>query len=193
LVYKDVDPIVKLDFSQSDERMTDMFVLKLSFGEKKILQVLEHIKAYKSVIVFCPTVDTATRFSRIAGTHTAVVDGTTPTKERDELLKKFKSGEIQTIFNCEVLTTGFDHPSIDCIVLLRPTKSLTKMNQMIGRGTRLAPGKKSCDIYDLTGTVQHLGTLEDIVVCQDVYDRWNVKNHKGFLHNEMMSYYVRNI
>lgn len=187
------DVELPVNFSvSSDKKLVDMFVLQLSFGDDKISKVLSVISKFKSVVVFCPTVDLATRFSRIVeDVSTAVVDGHTPDKERDVILADFKSGKIKAVFNCGVLTTGFDHPGIDCIILLRPTKSLTLYNQMIGRGTRNAPGKEKCVVYDLTGTVNHLGKLEDIEVMKDDFGDWNVKTKVGWMKDKIVAFYKR--
>lgn len=192
LVYNtDIELPVSFSVS-SDKKLVDMFVLQLSFGDDKIKKVLSVIPKFKSVVVFCPSVDLATRFSRICTeVTTAVVDGHTPDKERDQILADFKSGKVKAVFNCGVLTTGFDHPGIDCIILLRPTKSLTLYNQMIGRGTRNAPGKKNCTVYDLTGTVNHLGKLEDIEVLKDDFGNWNVKTKAGWMKDKIVSFYKR--
>lgn len=192
LTYK-TDVEIPVDFNvSSDKKLVDMFVLQLSFGDDKIKQVLAEIPKHKSVIVFCPTVDLAIRFERIyGGRDSSVVDGHTPEAARDRILGNFKKGDIRVIFNCGVLTTGFDHPGIDCIILLRPTKSLTLYNQMIGRGTRNAPGKKECVIVDLTGTVAHLGKLEDIEVMKDDVGTWNVKVKAGWMKDKILSFYKR--
>lgn len=192
LTYK-TDVEIPLSFSvNSDQKLVDMFILQLSFGDDKIAKVLAEIPNHKSVVVFCPTVDLARRFESIYGQgDSAVVDGTTPTKERGKILERFKNGETRVVFNCGVLTTGFDHPGIDCIILLRPTKSLTLYNQMIGRGTRIANGKKECVIVDLTGTVAHLGKLDDIEIMKDEKDSWNVRTKSGWMKDKVLSFYKR--
>ena len=60
-------------------------------------------------------------------------------------------GETRLVANCGVLTEGFDEPSIDCVIIARPTKSTTLFTQMIGRGTRIYPGKEDCLILDVAG------------------------------------------
>jgi len=136
--------------------------------------------------------------SLVTGISSAFVSGETPDKERKQILKDFKSGKIRVIFNCEVLTTGFDHPALDCIVLARPTKSLNLYNQMIGRGTRIAEGKTKCTIFDITGTVKHLGKLNEIEVLQVQNEletdlEWNVQNPSGLNRNKIMSYHKARI
>jgi len=89
------------------------------------------------------------------------IDGSTPTDERDVVLKRLASGENEVVVNCMVLTEGFDCPDVGCIVLARPTKSLGLFRQMAGRGLRPAPGKENLILLDHAGaTLQH-GFLDD--------------------------------
>ena len=69
--------------------------------------------------------------------------------ERSEKLKRHAAGEITVLCNCALLTEGWDEPSVSCIVQARPTKSSTLFTQIIGRGTRLHPGKNDCIVLDV--------------------------------------------
>lgn len=112
---------------------------------------LEHAKDRKGV-AFTPTVATAHDLAdalRVRGIPAAALDGTTPRDERRAILAQLKTGAIQVVTNCGVLTEGFDEPSISCVVVARPTKFHGLYVQMIGRGTRLFPGKKDLMILDL--------------------------------------------
>jgi superfamily II DNA or RNA helicase len=80
-----------------------------------------------------------------------VIDGETPREVRAERIAAFREGRVQFILNCAVLTEGFDAPETACIAIARPTKSRALYTQMIGRGTRLAPGKADCLILDFAG------------------------------------------
>jgi superfamily II DNA or RNA helicase len=84
-----------------------------------------------------------------AGVKAAWVSGETPILERRDILAKFAQREIEVLCNCLVLCEGYDHPAIDCIVIVRPTKSALLYTQMIGRGTRTFPTKKDCLILDI--------------------------------------------
>jgi DNA repair protein RadD len=90
------------------------------------------------------------------------VTGETPTAERDRILGAFKRGEIRSITNANVLTTGFDAPNIDLISLLRPTASPGLYVQMVGRGTRLFPGKSNCLILDNSGNTARHGPVDQV-------------------------------
>lgn len=83
---------------------------------------------------------------------------------RQEVIDKFKTKEIQALVNVEILTTGFDAPNVDMIVLLRPTESPGLHVQMIGRGLRPFPGKENCLILDYARNVERLGPINDVQV-----------------------------
>jgi superfamily II DNA or RNA helicase len=67
---------------------------------------------------------------------------------REEILAKFKAGEIRVLSNCMILTEGFDDPAVEVILMSRPTKSRGLYIQIVGRGLRLSPGKKECLVLD---------------------------------------------
>lgn len=89
-----------------------------------------------------------------------MVDGTTPTHIRMDAIKKFKEGELEVLLNYNILTTGFDAPNVDAIVIARPTTSIVLYNQMLGRGIRgeKVGGKKTCILLDI---VDNLNSLPD--------------------------------
>ena len=100
----------------------------------------------------------------VSGHECGFVCGDTPTKERDELLERFKAGDLKYLANVNVLTTGFDAPNIDCVALLRPTMSPGLFYQMCGRGFRLHPGKQDCLVLDFGGNVLRHGPVDQIRV-----------------------------
>lgn len=138
----------------------------------------------KSVLVFCSSVEQAVNLSE-AMEGARVVTAQTPKKEREAIIAGFKNGWVKMVFNVGVLTTGFDHPGLDCIVLLRPTRSLALYYQMLGRGVRKAEGKRFCRVVDLTGTVEGMGRIETIRVVrkqkQDDADKmeWQIESESN--------------
>jgi DNA repair protein RadD len=80
-----------------------------------------------------------------------MVIGDMPTEERDQVIDRFRTQQIQYLVNVSVLTTGFDAPHVDLIAILRPTESVSLYQQIVGRGLRLFQGKKDCLILDYTG------------------------------------------
>ena len=92
------------------------------------------------------------------------VTGETPTDQRDAILTRFKAGGLKYLCNVNVLTTGFDAPNIDCVVLVRPTLSAGLYYQMVGRGFRLHPSKQNCMVLDFGGNVLRHGPVDRIKV-----------------------------
>ncbi len=98
------------------------------------------------------------------GQECGFITGELPTTERDAVLHRFRRGELKYLCNVNVLTTGFDAPHIDCVVLLRPTLSPGLYYQMVGRGFRLHPGKQNCLVLDFGGNVLRHGPVDQIKV-----------------------------
>lgn len=115
--------------------------------------VREHAPDRKA-LVFCPTVamTEAVAAEFVAdGVRASWVSGETPADERRERLAAFSRGDLQVMVNCAVLTEGYDEPTVDCIVIARPTKSQALYVQMVGRGTRRHPDKADCLVLDVVG------------------------------------------
>lgn len=101
------------------------------------------------------------------GIDAALVIGDTPSAERAAIIKRFKSGDLRALVNVGVLTTGFDAPQTDCIVSMRPTKSGVLWQQIMGRGMRVYPNKKSCLLLDFVGNLERLGGCGCVVKMKD--------------------------
>ncbi len=99
------------------------------------------------------------------GINAEAVDGTTPKQTRDAILRRYKTGETQAIFNCMVLTEGFDAPETSAVLMVAPTRSDLIYVQRLGRGLRTAPGKADCIVLDFAPK----GT-RNIVMAGDVLD-----------------------
>ncbi len=103
----------------------------------------------RKTVVFLPLVSTSQKFTAILQKHgfrAAEVNG--ESTEREGILKSFEKGKIDVLCNSMLLTEGWDCPSVDCIVCLRPTKIRSLYQQILGRGTRLYPGKKELLVLD---------------------------------------------
>lgn len=112
------------------------------------LEMLNYCKGRKTV-VFLPLVKTSQRFCELLNLHgfrAAEVNGNS--KDRDKILKDFESGEYDVLCNSMLLTEGWDCPSVDCIIVLRPTKVRSLYQQMVGRGMRLSPNKTELLLLD---------------------------------------------
>lgn len=103
------------------------------------------------------------------------IDGSADEFVREQLLVDFAAGEFQFLCNCALYLEGFDEPTITCVVIARPTKSRALYTQMVGRGTRLSPGKSDCLVLDMVGNsgrhklVGPIDALAPGAVSEDVY------------------------
>lgn len=113
--------------------------------------MMEHARDRKA-IVFAAGVKHAHTLAKVlsdAGVRAEALDGETPPYRREDMFRRFRAGDLRAVVNFGVLTEGFDEPSVDAIVLARPTQSQALYIQMVGRGLRLHPGKRDCLILDV--------------------------------------------
>ena len=105
--------------------------------------------SFRKVLAFLPLIDTSKKFEEACnqvGLVAKHVDG--GSEDRKECLERFANGEFDVLTNAMLLTEGYDDPSIDCILVLRPTKSRPLFAQMVGRGTRIHPTKDNLLLLD---------------------------------------------
>lgn len=114
-----------------------------------------------SILVFTRFVEEAQNLVKAFGGRAAVVEATMRKKDREKVLSDFRAGRINVVANVGVLTTGFDYPELDTIVIARPTMSLSLWYQMVGRAIRPYPGKLGW-IVDLGGNYGRFGRVEDL-------------------------------
>lgn len=118
-------------------------------------------KGRKSRLVFVHSVEDAKYLASVVPASNYICAKTNK-KERKEIIDSFKNGEINTLFNVSTLTTGFDYPPLDTVIMARPTMSLALYMQIIGRGVRKHEGKEDCAFVDLCGNIKMFGKFEDI-------------------------------
>ena len=94
------------------------------------------------------------------GIRAPMVTGTTKADIRAKILEQFDKGELPALVNVGCLTTGWDAPRLDCITLMRPTKSLSLFLQMVGRGLRLHPDKENTLLLDFGGNLERFGPID---------------------------------
>lgn len=125
--------------------------------------------ADKKTVVFLPLVKTSQKFRDILnekGFKAAEANG--DSKDRAEVLEDFSKGKYNVLCNSMLLTEGWDEPSVDCIVVLRPTKVRSLYSQMVGRGTRLYPGKEDLLLLDfLWHTERHELCHPASLICEN--------------------------
>ena len=139
--------------------------------EPYLFQIAQEMKKYcekRKTVVFLPLVRTSQKFRDIlneAGFHAAEVNGNSP--DREQILKDFDAGKYNVLCNSMLLTEGWDCPSVDCIVVLRPTKVRSLYCQMVGRGTRLCEGKEDLLLLDfLWHTERHELCRPAHLICE---------------------------
>lgn len=137
----------------------------------------------RRTIVFTPDVGSGQAFASALeslGISAAAISGDSP--NRAEILAAFRHGKYRVLVNCQLLTEGFDAPFVSAIVLARPTKSRALFSQMVGRGTRLFPGKENCLVVDfswLTGKHQ-------LVKPTDLFDTTQASPEVQAIANELV-------
>lgn len=134
-------------------------------------QIAEEMAKYckgRKTVVFLPLVKTSQKFRDILrrnGFNAAEVNG--ESQDRAEILRDFDAGRYDVLCNSMLLTEGWDCPSVDCIVVLRPTKVRSLYSQMVGRGTRLCPGKDHLLLLDfLWHTERHELCHPASLICE---------------------------
>ena len=139
-------------------------------------EIVTYAADRKSILIFASGVKHGRHVVRVMeslGHECGFVCGDTPARERDETLLRFRHSQDGTLIervplkylcNVNVLTTGFDAPNIDCVVLLRPTLSPGLYYQMVGRGFRIAPGKTTFLVLDYGGNILRHGPVDLISV-----------------------------
>ena len=144
---------LKLDLSNVKQQAGDFSTKDLGTALDPYLeQIAEEMKKQclnRKTVVFLPLVKTSQKFRNILNKHgfkAAEVNG--ESTDREQVLKDYEEGKYNVLCNSMLLTEGWDCPSVDCVIVLRPTKVRALYSQMVGRGTRLAPGKKELLLLD---------------------------------------------
>lgn len=128
-------------------------------------EVAKYASDRRHILGFCAGVAHAEHCAaaaRARGWTADYVTGDMTPTERDAKIRMFTSGQIRFLFNAMLLTTGFDYPAIDCIVMLRPTKSTGLYVQIMGRGLRLHSDKQNTLVLDFAGNIERHGPIDQI-------------------------------
>lgn len=129
----------------------------------------------RNLLLFCSLISEANEVSKgIQGS--VVLTGETDKKDRERIIMQFKSGVITCLIVVGMLTTGFDYPELEAVMIARSTMSLALYYQIVGRGMRPHPNKESCWIIDLGGNINFFGKIETmrIQTCtKGLFSVWN--------------------
>lgn len=165
---------LKLDISSvtlsgGDYAVGDLGTALDPYLEQIAAEMAQRCKGRKTV-VFLPLIKTSQKFRDLLNSHgfrATEVNG--QSTDRKEVLADFDAGKYNVLCNSMLLTEGWDCPSVDCVVVLRPTKVRSLYSQMVGRGTRLSPGKTDLLLLDfLWMTDKHELCRPADLVCEDL-------------------------
>ena len=127
---------------------------------ERLYRSLEEYGKDRKGIVYAINVSHAQKITKLYQEHgvkAIAIDSKTPAAERQQDIEAFKKGDIQVLVNVDIFSEGFDCPDVEFVQLARPTLSLAKYLQMVGRGLRVAKGKKNCVIIDNVGLYRVFG------------------------------------
>ena len=127
---------------------------------ERLYRSLEEYGKDRKGIVYAINISHAQKITKLYQEHgvkAIAIDSKTPATERQQDIEAFKKGDIQVLVNVDIFSEGFDCPDVEFVQLARPTLSLAKYLQMVGRGLRVAKGKKNCVILDNVGLYRVFG------------------------------------
>lgn len=127
---------------------------------KKIKIAIEKLVDRKGILIAVPSIDEAKKLADELP-NAAAVYSEMPRDERRRIIDEFTSGKIRIVVQVSILSVGFDYPELDCIIIARPTASISWYYQFIGRVTRIAPTKQDAIVVDFVGAVQRFGKVEN--------------------------------
>jgi len=127
----------------------------------KIIKRISELPDRKSILIAVPSIDEAKELSTRLPSCEAVFSGM-PDAERNRIIDDFKALRLRIVVQVTILSVGFDHPQLDCIITGRPTASLSWWYQFVGRVTRIHPDKVNGLVIDFVGSVPKFGKVEDL-------------------------------
>jgi len=191
LQYFDVDCILpgelKMNSSGADfdDKVLQMYMDGIWYCDR-VVQVIKRLMVIgrRKVLVFTKFVaDSEKILEMLKGEYVSActVSWETPKKEREDILEDFQDmgSGMNVVLNVGVLTTGFDFPELDTVVIARPTMSLGLYYQMVGRGFRIHPNKQDCMIVDMAGNHKKFWPVEELTVRDSGNEKWVIHNKRG--------------
>ena len=173
-----------LDCHNGDFSISDLYKkLSTSSRNEIIVNLCKDEMKDRKTLVFCINVKHSQEINKLLNDHglsSAHIDGTMNHIERKTILTAFREGEISYLCNNQLLTEGFDEPSIDGIILARPTRSHSLFMQMIGRGLRLFPKKENCKIIDIVDIHKNRSRIGFNSIIDNDRDFSEIEKFKSF-------------
>jgi len=142
------------------------------FMQEKLLFAYEELAVGKKTLIFNSGIESSRSVFNLFVKQKYPVrhlDSTFSDSDRKEILRWFKVTPGAVLTSVGILTTGFDEPTVECIILNRATRSLTLYHQMIGRGSRVLPTKSTFQVIDLGNNVRRFGYWQEFIDWQDAF------------------------
>ena len=158
---KELADILKKSNKLTSKVLTKILALPDVAGH--IVREWKRLAGDRQTVAFCAKVEHAYQMAELFRQHgvaSEAVTDKTRNEQREQILSDYASGTIQVVTNFNVLTEGFDSPQTSCILVARPTDSDLVYAQMVGRGTRIAPGKEDCLILDIAAISEERNLLQ---------------------------------
>ncbi len=176
--------MLSVNSSGSDftEASLKAYYRKINFPKVTAYWANRIIAKRKNLLVFSTMISEAMEAARMIP-GSVVLTGQTEARQRERILSDFKAGRIKVLLNVGVLTTGFDFPALEAVLIARSTMSLALYYQIVGRAMRTHPDKQSAWIVDLGGNINFFGKIETLTVKKDSKGLWVVANNGKQLTN----------
>lgn len=174
--------------SDFNEASLKAYYRKINFPKVTAYWANRIIAKRKNLLIFSTMISEANEAARLIP-GAIVLTGQTDARMREKILNDFKSGRIKTLINVGVLTTGFDFPALEAVLIARSTMSLALYYQIVGRAMRPHPDKESAWIVDLGGNINFFGKIESLQVTRDSRGLWIVTNNDKQLTNVSFTKY----
>lgn len=187
ILRKKVTTNISLDLNDRERKFVSDFLElpqsvlnRLATNDERNALILSEIAALKlqnrAIIVFALSVEHSRLIAELLtlkNISARAIDGETPSHEREKAISQYKNGEVSVLVNYGVLTTGFDAPNTNAVVITRPTASIVLYSQMIGRGIRgpKVGGNKECSLVDLEDNL--LGFPSESLAFNYFDDAWS--------------------
>lgn len=167
-----------------DERALAAYNATHELTRKTADTIVGNYESARHFLVFVSSVQESKEVAAMlqaAGIPSAHIDGKTPKAERERILSDYQAGLYKVVTNVGVLTTGFDFPALDAVILARPTMSLPLYYQMVGRAVRTSPGKSCARVFDLCGNVTRFGRPDEYRIEAESGEKYRLKSGKTYL------------
>lgn len=165
-----------------DDQSVKNYYRTSGFPDMVVNVITQEMKTRRNALVFTRFVEEAEYLaSRIP--QAAIVTAETPKRDRENLIRWFRSGQVKVVCNVGVLVLGFDYPELETIIIATPTMSLARFYQMIGRGIRPHPAKEYTEVVDMCGNLALFGRVEDLRLINGGNGKWFISSNGRVLTN----------